>query len=207
MNFLTTATLNWFDDGCCDVRYLDIWAKEPLSYHQDAVVGSSWQHDFYEQLIGYDTTGHLFQAAVDALLTYNFYPKSIMAHTSDFSLNNRLATVGDRIVQRIHVLRFFKRPFLDVIGLTEVTHVSNTARLASLTYATVRPHAVEGEWRAVVDRREDDLVWLTIRATSRPKPAEPSRNHGYMRAFQKFSHQEGIRHFVAQVKTAVSQPA
>lgn len=207
MKFLTTATLNWFNDGCCDVRYLDEWSKEPLSFHRDAVSGSDWVNDAYEQRIGPDKTGQLFKLASTLLLTYRFYPKNMMSHTSDFGLNDRLATIGDRIVQRIHVLRLLKQPLLDVIGLTEVTHVTNTARCASLTYATVRPHAVEGEWSAIVERRDDETLWLTVKATSRPKPSEPRRNHAYLRAFQKYAHEEGMRHFIAQVKTAVSQPA
>jgi len=94
MKFLTTATLDWFDDGCCDVKYLDIWQEAPLNYqpgiNQDASrQNGEWQTDRYETTLGNDQDGRLFHRAIDHLMRYQFYPQEIMNHTSDFGLHDR----------------------------------------------------------------------------------------------------------------------
>ena len=104
-NILTTAKLNWFNDGCCDVIYLDLWDKASLNFHPDLPIDNSWHYDHYEHIIGHDSSGQLFEAAANLLLNYQFYPTSIISPTSDFSLNERRARLGDRIVQRIHIFQ------------------------------------------------------------------------------------------------------
>lgn len=204
MTTLTTAQLNWFDDGCCDVRYLDLWDQQPLNFHPESIIDESWHHDHYDRVIGYDSSGELFEIASQRLLRYEFYPKSIISPTSDFSLNARKARVGDRIVQRIHLFQAFGRPVLDVVAMTEVTQLVDEPRRAVLAYATVATHVEQGEWSAMIEWQGNDEVLLSINAISRPAPAEPKRNYGYMRALQKQAHHQGMNHFVDLVKTAVS---
>lgn len=203
-NILTTAKLNWFNDGCCDVIYLDLWDKAQLNFHPELPDDQSWHYDHYEHQIGYDPTGELFQTAADHLLNYHFYPTTIISPTSDFSLNNRRARLGDRIIQRIHIFQLFGFPILDVVTMTEVTQLLDSPRQAMFGYTTVDTHVEQGQWCASVEWQNDDVVTLSINAISRPVRTEPRRNYGYMRSLQKHAHRQGIDYFMTRVKTAVS---
>ena len=206
MKILTTAKLNWFNDGCCDVLYLDLWDKEPLNFNPQESVDESWHRDHYERIIGQDSSGQLFQIASNLLLNYQFYPTDIISPTSDFSLNDRQAKMGDRIIQRIHLFKLFGFPILDAITMTEITKIVDSPRQATLTYTTVATHVEQGEWSASIEWLNDDQVMLSTSAVSRPVRTEPKRNYGYMRAFQQNAHRHGIEHFVNQVRTAVALP-
>ncbi len=196
MVFLTTAEACWFDDGCCDVKYLDMWSAAPLSYMPGQATGPDWYTDHYEIILTHGGNGRFFQKAAHLLMRYQFYPDTILSFFGDFNLQpERHLRVGDRIVQRIHVARLFSRPFLDVIGLTEVTRVIDTPRCQGFTYVTVAPHVEQGEWSAGITWRDNGDLVLTIDAISRPSPQEPARNHRFMRALQKKAHQSGIAHF------------
>lgn len=195
MKLFTTAKLNWFDDGCCDVKYLDIWNDAPLSYRFGQPVDKSWHVDEYELLLGVDEDGRLFKKAADRLMRYQFYPQDVMSHTSDFGLWNRWVQVGDRIVQRIHLFSLFGKPVLDVVTMTEVTQVITEPRCYGFTYVTVDQHVEQGEWSAWLEWREDNDLILTVNAISRPRPEEPARNYSYMRNLQQTAHQRGLAHF------------
>ena len=195
MKLLTTATLNWFDDGCCDVKYLDIWHKAPVTYQPGQVIDDSWHVDTYEVSLGQDEDGRLFRKAADLLMRYQFYPQDVLSHTSDFSLWNRWAQVGDRIVQRIHLFSLFGKPIVDVIAMNEVRQVVTEPRRYGLSYVTVGHHIEQGEWNACLEWCDDNELILTIKAISRPVPQEPNRNYGYMRTRQKLAHQRGLQQF------------
>lgn len=195
MKFLTTAKLNWFDDGCCDVKYLDIWNNTALSYQPGQLLDASWHEDNYELMLGTDEDGRLFRKAADHLMRYQFYPHDVLSHTSDFSLWNRWAQVGDRIVQRIHLFSLFGKPVLDVIAMNEVRQVITEPRRYGFTYVTVATHVEQGEWTACLEWATDNQLRLTVHAISRPAPDEPSRNYSFMRSLQKSAHQRGLQHF------------
>lgn len=195
MKHLTTAKLNWFDDGCCDVKFLDIWNDAPRSYHPGQPVDESWHVDSYELELGVDEDGRRFKKAADRLMRYQFYPHDVMSHTSDFGLWNRWAQVGDRIVQRIHLLNLFGKPVLDVVTMTEITQVITEPRCYGFTYVTVDPHVEQGEWSAWLEWRDNNELNLTVKAISRPRPEEPARNYSYMRNLQQTAHQRGLAHF------------
>lgn len=195
MALLTTAKLNWLDDGCCDVKYLDIWNNAPVSYQPGQPIDSSWHVDSYELSLGVDEDGRLFRKASDLLMRYQFYPQDILSHTSDFSLWNRWAQAGDRIVQRIHLFMLFGKPIVDVITMNEVSQVITEPRRYGLTYVTVGHHVEQGEWSACLEWRDDNELILTIHSISRPVPEEPSRNHSFMRTKQQAAHQRGLNHF------------
>ena len=195
MKFLTTAKLNWFDDGCCDVKYLDIWNNMALSYQPGQPLDASWHEDNYELVLGMDEDGRLFRKAADHLMRYQFYPHDVLSHTSDFSLWNRWAQVGDRIVQRIHLFSLLGKPILDVIAMNEVRQVITEPRRYGFTYVTVATHVEQGEWTACLEWDPDNQLRLTVHAISRPAPDEPSRNYSFMRALQKSAHQRGLQYF------------
>jgi hypothetical protein len=125
MGLITSATLSWFDDGCCDVKYLDEWQNAPLSFTPGQVTDTNWYSDSYEKVVLSQATDSLFQQAADLLLRFQFYPKQILSSTGDFDLDQRRLRRGDRIVQRIHVLRLMRRAILDVIAIAEITAVVN----------------------------------------------------------------------------------
>ncbi|MCP4427259.1 MAG: DUF1990 family protein [Chloroflexi bacterium] len=178
------------------MKYLDVWNEQPLSYTPGQANGPGWHTDHYETILAYNCAAHTFQKAADLLLRYQFYPKIILSHLGDFDLeNSRQMRVGDRIVQRIHVLQLFGRAILDVIGLNEVSQIISEPRRKGFTYVTVAPHVEQGEWAAQIHWRDNNDLVLTVDAVSRPAPQEPGRNHSFMRRFQKKAHQAGITHF------------
>ena len=201
MKLLTTAKLSWFDDGCCDVKYLDIWDKAPLSYQPGQPLDDSWHIDKYTLSLGHDADGRLFQKAKDLLMCYQFYPEDLLSHTSDFSLWEREAQVGDRIVQRIHIFSLFGKPVVDVVTMNEVHDVIDEPRCYGFTLVTVGQHVEQGEWSAYLDWHDEGELSLTIKAISKPVSAEPTRNHGFMRARQKAAHQRGLQNFKQAVLT------
>ncbi len=195
MKFLTTAILDWFDDGCCDVKYLDIWNNAPPSYKPGQPIDESWHVDEYKLSLGVDEDGRLFRKASDLLMRYQFYPQDILNHTSDFSLWNRWAQAGDRIVQRIHLFSFFGKPIVDVITMNEVRQVITEPRRYGFTLVTIKNHVEQGEWSACLEWRNDNELVLNIRSISRPVPQEPVRNYSFMRTKQKAAHQRGLQNF------------
>jgi uncharacterized protein (UPF0548 family) len=195
MKLFTTAKLDWFDDGCCDVKYLDVWNKSPLSYKPGQPIDDSWHVDTYELSLGLDEDGRLFRKASDLLMRYQFYPHDVLSHTSDFSLWNRWAQVGDRILQRIHLFSLFGKAIVDVLTMNEVRQVITEPRRYGLTYVTVGHHVEQGEWTARLEWRDNNELILTVKSISRPVPQEPARNYSFMRAKQKSAHQRGLQHF------------
>ena len=200
MKFITTATLNWFDDGCCDVKYLDLWNDVPLNYQPGQPTDSNWHNDHFEKHIGNDTSGKLFKTAVSLLKQYEFYPKDIMAVIGDHNVYRRHIEVGDRIVHRVHVFQLRGWHILDAIAMTEVVHVIDEPRSYGFTYATVDKHVEQGEWTAVVKWKNNNAVVLEIDSLSRPVPNEPTRNYNFMRSLQKQAQLRGLEHFVDRVK-------
>ena len=207
MNLLTTATLTWFDDGCCDVKYLDEWQHVPTNYTPAQTDTSGWHTDHHEVVIAHDEDGRLFSHAADLLMRYQFYPRHILTHVSEFGLQDRWAAVGDRIAQRIHILGLFGRPVVDVISMTEISDVIIEPHRCGFTYITVATHVEQGEWSVSLTWRPNGDLVLTMDAVSRPVPQEPSRNYPFMRAYQKVAHQQGIANFCQMVladETAVA---
>lgn len=201
MKPLTTATLNWFDDGCCDVKYLDIWHNVPLNFQPSMAATGEWERNHYKCVLGRDESGMLFQTAADRLMQYQFYPDDVMVHYGDFDLEERRARMGDRIIQRIRILRPFGWPVLDAVTMTEITAVVDEPRRVGFTYATTASHATQGEWTALLHWRDDNSVVLTIDAVSRPNPEEPARNHSFMRRLQQRAHRRGLEHFARLITT------
>jgi uncharacterized protein (UPF0548 family) len=195
MKLLTTAKLDWFDDGCCDVKYLDVWNNATPSYQPGQPVDDSWHVDEYELSLGLDEDGRLFRKASDLLMRYQFYPQDILSHVSDFSLWERWAQVGDRIVQRIHLFSLFGKPILDVITMNEVHNVIIEPRRYGFTLVTIQNHVEQGEWSACLEWQDDGELSLTIKSISKPISAEPARNYGFMRTRQKAAHQQGLQNF------------
>ena len=199
MKLFTTATLNWFDDGCCDVKFLDLWNNAPLNYVPGQSIDENWHTDHYVQQLGNDVTGKLYRTASKLLMQYQFYPEDVLTHVSDFDVFERPIQVGDRIVQRVHVFQLLGKPILDVITMTEVVQVIDEPRRCGFTYATVDKHVEQGEWTAVLEWQQNGDVIFTMDAVSRPVPHEPARNYNIMRLLQVHAHQRGMEHFVQQV--------
>jgi len=196
MKLFTTAVTEWFGDDCCDVKYLDMWHEAPRSYIPDQVVDQSWHSDHDEIVVAKNADGRLLQKAANLLLHYQFYPQTTLSHLGDFDLGNgRAMRVGDRIVQRIHVLQLFGYVLLDVIGIIEISQITSEPRCKGFTYVTVAPHVEQGEGSAHIYWRDNDDLVLIITSISRPVSQEPARNHAFIRAYQKKVRQAGITQF------------
>ena len=199
LRLLTTATLTWFDDGCCDVKYLDEWHEVPLSYYPGQATTPDWHIDHHEKVIAHDPDGRLFPHAADLLMRYHFYPPHILSHVSTFSLGGRWLEVGDRIVQRIRLLEVFGFSILSVVSMTEITEAIVEPHRCGFTYTTVATHVEQGEWAASITWQANGDIVLTLDAISRPNPQEPSRNYAFMRSWQQAAHQQGMSHFKQMV--------
>jgi uncharacterized protein (UPF0548 family) len=205
MGFITSATLSWFDDGCCDVKYLDEWQDAPLSFTTGQATDSNWHKKSYEEIILPEADGRSFQTAADHLLRFHFYPQHILSFTSDFTLEQRRLRRGDRIVQRIHLLRLLGRPILDVMTITEVTNVVDESHRAGFSYVSVFPHVVQGQWQAAVVWDESGALRLTVDSILRPDPVEPASSHVLIRYFQRQAHRQGLSHFRQLIQRAQVQ--
>lgn len=195
MKIFTQAKINWFDDGCCDVKYLDEWDKLPLSYHPGQPIDAGWQVDTYQTKLGRDPSGKMFRTASEKLMAYQFYPEDILQHVSDFGLNERWPQPGDRIVQRIHIFQWAGKPVADLIVMNQVESICDEPRRVGFRCVTVAAHIEQGEWSAYVTWDERNDVVLDVHAISRPHPEEPPRNHGFIRRRQLDAHRQGVAHF------------
>jgi uncharacterized protein (UPF0548 family) len=205
MGFITSATLSWFDHGCCDVKYLDEWQNAPISFTPGQATDSNWHTDSYEEIILPQANGRSFQNAVDLLLRYQFYPDHILSFTSDFKREQRRLQVGDRIVQRIHLFQLFGRPILDVVSMTEVTRVIAEPRRAGFSYVTVSPHVAQGQWQAIINWHKSGELSLAVKAIIRPNPTEPASNLSIIRFYQRQANQHGLDHFTRLVQSVQAQ--
>lgn len=192
---LTTATLSWFDDGCCDVRYLDEWNQVPVAFHPEQVGPLRWDQDHHQVELAPRCNGRFFQHARDLLLQYRFYPPTVAPYVSDFRLERRQMQPGDRIVQRFHLLRPFGIPVVDVIGMTEVDEVMVDSRRVRFSIVTTTAHVIEGKWTAELKWEDEGTLTFTVTAVFRPAPAEPRRNHAFIRSLQTSAHRRGLDYF------------
>ena len=196
MTLFTTATLSWFDDGCCDVRYLDIWKDAPASYVPGRTpVGNSWFYDSHEETVACNARSHTFRRVRNLLLDYEFYPPTWMSTASDFGCEQRLMRVGDRIVQRHHLFHLSGFSLLDIIGLVEIHAVWDEPRRVGFSSVTVSPHVTQGEWTITATWQNNGDIVLGVRAVSRPVPGEPRRNHRFLRNWQQVAYHRGITYF------------
>ncbi len=193
IHLITRAHLSWFNDGRRDARFLDRWRAVPLS----RLEGGGWHEDHHVVRLGHDDTGERFRRCADALLRYQFYPRDVMRHTSDFGLAGRRMAVGDRIVQRIPVITLFGLPGVDVMTMNEIVSVIDEPRRVGFSYVTTQAHSEEGIWSAQVEWRADGELWLSVESRSRPAAREPRLIHPLMRYMQKRSHRRGIETFRA----------
>jgi uncharacterized protein (UPF0548 family) len=200
MRLITSATLSWFDTGCCDVKYLDEWQTVPLSFTPGQVTDSSWYSDSYQKVIMPQASAHAFQRATDLLFRYQFYPQQILSFTSDFKRERRRLRVGDRIVQRIHLFHLWGRVVLDMMSMVEVTAVIDEPRRAGFSYVTVSPHVAQGQWQFSLNWRESGDLHLSADVVLRPNPAEPAGNHSLIRFYQRRADQQGLAHFAGLVQ-------
>lgn len=189
----------WFPRAHNDSRYLRLWRDAPLTYQAGQPLDSTWQVDKYTARLGADTSSQLFERAANALMRYRFYPASVMRPISDFDLEQRGLRLGDRIVQRLHILRLGDMPLLDVLTMNEVTAVVEEDRRRGFTYTTTACHAEMGEWTALVEWLATGEVRLEMRAVSKPGPRLWGAAHGLARRLQLRAHQHGLAAFRQRV--------
>ena len=178
----------FFNNDSDDSRFLTEWHDAPLTYHPGQVLRDA-HTDHYEERVAAVADIALFEKAADHLLQYHFYPSNVMIHTSDFGLTNRHMCVGDRIVQRIHVIP----NVIDIVTMNELISVVDEPRHAGFAYVTTDKHDEAGQWSAQVLWRADTSLWLTIDAYGRP--TVPWFARSLARHTQLRAHQRGIAHY------------
>jgi uncharacterized protein (UPF0548 family) len=206
IHLITRAHLSWFNRGLHDARYLERWRAQPLVFaYGTTPIGAGWHSDAYDECILPAASAAQFAHAADLLLRYQFYPRDVMRHTSDFGVALRQMRVGDRLVQRIPVITLLGMAGVDVMTMNEIVAVEQDARRVGFAYITTQAHSEQGIWSAHLEWRADASLWLSVRATSRPNPREPRLIHPLMRYMQKRSHRRGIEHFRGLVSHATTQ--
>lgn len=204
---LTSATLSWFDDGCCDVIYLDIWQEMAVSFIPPAHLDKSWQKRQQQTWLGQDESGALFRHAADLLMRFQLYPNGMASQFGDFDLGDgRWLQPGDRIVQRFHVWRLWGRPLLDVVGLVEIRKVVLEPHRVGYDYVSVSPHPLEGQWSVYLTWQGNGELRLETASLSRPSAREPAHNHQRIRRWQEQLLQAGVSHFQQMVTAIRNQP-
>jgi len=191
----------WFGRGCeSDAQYLQAWREAPVTYNPDQVVNHHWHADHYEIVLGKDETGSLFNRAATITLMNQFYPLDVMYSTSDFGLKNRLAQVGDRILQRIRIFQIAGRPIFEVLALNEISEVIQEPRRVSFVYTTTTVHSEIGEWSASVEWRDNSEVALVIDVVSRALPGTSTPVQKFFRRMQLRADKLCIHNFKALLR-------
>jgi hypothetical protein len=150
-----------------DARTLAALRDVPVNYAPAQGEAGLTVHEFTTDL-GHDPSGVVFARAAERVLRYRFYPQHIISSVSDFSLAERDARVGDRIVLRLHLLHLFGLPLLHMRALVEVNAVEDSPRRKRLSYCTTDWHIACGGCAATLLWRDDDHVIMTLRSVERP---------------------------------------
>ena len=190
----------WFGRGRRrDAQFLQKWRSAPLTYSPEQDLDENWFVDRYETILGVDPTGVLFQRAANLTLNNQFYPPAVMTSVSDFNLVGRPVQTGDRIVQRIPVIRYRGLPILEVLTMNEITQVVDEPRQAGFTYTTTSAHSEIGEWSPTVAWRENGEVALVINVISRTRPGASRFARRLTRRMQLRAHKLSIQTFLAHL--------
>ena len=190
----------WFGKGQKeDAQYLQAWRDAPVTYSSDDINDVSWTADQYEVILGQDSSGALFNHAVELTLCNRFYPREVMSVVSDFSLEGRTVRVGDRVLQRIALLEYEGRPLLEILTMNQITEVIQEPRRVGFTYTTTSVHSEVGEWSPRVEWRENNEVVLVIEVVSRANTRGLPFIQQRIRQKQLRAHQLSIQHFLAQL--------
>ena len=187
--------IEWFGKPGRDERFLEMWRDIPVNYRPGDPTGSGWAIDDHEEVVGHDDTDKLFRIAADRLMQYLFYPPSLMQVTSDFGLARRWLKQGDRLIQRVCVLRLFGRPVLELLTMNEVYDVIDLPRIKGFTYITTQGHSEKGEWSAHVEWTDANEVVARMHAISTAMTGSPA----IARRFQISAHQRGMAWFTHQM--------
>ncbi len=188
--------LEWFPKSPPLETYLDKLGQPGNNFNPEQPIDNTWHVDQHEIPLGFDQKpgpdqDDLFERAVHLLLRYQFYPTSVLHHTSDFARENRNLRFGDRIVQRIHAIPFL----LDVITMNRITATFAEPNRIGFTYTTTEHHLEMGEWTATVLRKRDGQVALVMYAVSKPGPKMPLWAMPFSRAVQIRAHRLGMANF------------
>jgi uncharacterized protein (UPF0548 family) len=192
---LDATRWEWLPRQSDDHFYLRRWRYVPVNYARGMETDDSWRVDHYEITLGVDATAQLFECAAQQLLRYRFYPTDLIEPTSDFAQQERALQLGDRLVQRIHVLRLGALRLLDFLSVSEISEVIDEPRRKGFAYVTTRGHSEVGEWAAHVLWHDDDTVSLIVHAISKFSDTLSPLLRSPARRFQLYAHQQGLAAF------------
>lgn len=187
-----------------DVHRLRRWHEAPPTYEIGQTHDPSWQHDSKSGIVGRDASGKLFEAASKLLLTYDYYPQTVMHTVSSFGLEDRPMQVGDRILLRIHVLRIADIGVLDALAINRVVEVTQSERLTQIAYITTTRHSEMGIWYGKLEWDENESVRITVTAWSKPIDRALWPVKKLARLLQKRAWKLGMAHFIEGANRAVS---
>jgi uncharacterized protein (UPF0548 family) len=179
-----------------DVRWIRAWEWAEDTYARgDETMGRGWHDDRYTRLIATGANRDLFERAGERLLRYDFYPHTLIEHSSRAAQANRSLRLNDRIVQRIHVVP----GLLDAVTATRVSDVIREPRRLGLAYVTTEAHFEIGEWWCWVEWQPAATLTVNLRSISRPGPRLPRWQRPFARRLQLRAHAAGLARFAALV--------
>lgn len=196
-------------DAGLDARWLERWAD--LTAWSPAEPGKSGASDMaedrYETVLCEAATPELLAAAGAELLRYRFYPPQVACALGQYDLEDRDARDGDRVLQRLRILRAFGLPVLDILSMVDVRGIEAGPESWTFGYVTTERHPGRGWWRVTLENDADQGLRLTMTASAAPAYGRISGLPGIravyrrlMRHYQGRAHRRGIAAFRARVQ-------
>jgi hypothetical protein len=192
-----------------DTRWLDRWS-DLLAWSPEAnpTLESKYMvDDHHEAVLFENATPALLAAAGAELLRYRFYPPQVADALGQYALEDREARDGDRVLQRLRILRAFGLPVLDILSMVEVQGIEAGPERWAFAYVTTERHPGRGWWRVALDLDAQERLRLTMTASSAPAFGRISGLPGIravyrriMRCYQGRAHRRGIAAFRARVQ-------
>ena len=196
MSYPTHGKRVFLDRQDHDGRCLADWRETPRTFYAHGLAeGAGWHHDRYEELIAADSSGRLFARAADLIMRYQFYPPGVLRFTADFSQQERWAQPGDRILQRVRVVRLLGLPVVEVLTMNEVCEVIDEPERHGFCCVTTAVHDEVGQWSVWVEWRDRQQVVLVMEALSRPGEGLPDYLKPLLRRLQLRAHRLGLAAF------------
>ncbi|MGQ0600185.1 MAG: DUF1990 family protein [Anaerolineales bacterium] len=195
---MLTPRLEWLPTLSAhnDARWLAQWrAARPTYQRGDELDGLRWKDDRHTRSLNPAAPRALFDRAAERLLRYDFYPPTMLTHTSEFVRQNRRLRLGELIVQRIHAVP----GLLDVVTATRVSEVIDEPRRQGFAYVATQAHFEIGEWWCWLAWQPEGELTVHIRSISRAGPRLPRWQRGYARRLQLRAHAAGLARFAALV--------
>ncbi len=204
--WLSGGRIGLLAGGAPDPAWLDRWADVPL-WPGEGEDGHGMAEDRYRIVLAERADRALLAAVGQELLHYRFYPSRVLEARGPFLMEDRFARDGDRIVQRLHILRFLGRPLLSMLSMAEVCGAKTGPDRWAIGYITTEHHPGRGWWRVWVELDAQQRLVLGMAARAKPSlgrltdwPGLRSLHFAILRHYQHRAHRQGLASVAKRVE-------